>query len=305
MNVSSSRFNTRTSSSTATQIKTIGIIGGVGPVAGVDIIEKICIHTVAKTDQEHIPIILFSKPNEIADRTEYLLHTHKNHTPAHLTAPSETATATRKTDSNHHKITTDSKSDLANPGLAIGNIALELYRTGAQIIGIPCNTAHAPPIFHEIEQITQPLIKTHTLKLINMITATLETLVKNHPHLKKIGLFATQGTYSANIYEHNATKLGLTIINPQPEDRKKIHDAIYHPAYGIKAHFPVTRQAITVFETISKKLIATGAEAIIMGCTEVPLAMKYISLAVPKIDPTEVLARTLIYHAAPHKLKPL
>ena len=51
----------------------IGIVGGVGPYAGLDLTKKIFDQTLAGSDQEHLPVILVSRPDEIADRTEYLL----------------------------------------------------------------------------------------------------------------------------------------------------------------------------------------------------------------------------------------
>lgn len=51
----------------------IGIIGGVGPLAGLDIVTKIIEETIATTDQEHLPVLLSSQPHRIADRTAYLL----------------------------------------------------------------------------------------------------------------------------------------------------------------------------------------------------------------------------------------
>lgn len=90
----------------------IGIIGGVGPTAGADLLQKITEETIAKSDQDHLPIILFSLPNKILDRTEYL----------------------------------EGKVN-ENPGKAMGDIALQLERAGATIAAAPCNTAHADEIF--------------------------------------------------------------------------------------------------------------------------------------------------------------
>ena len=48
--------------------KTIGIVGGIGNYAALDLIKKIYDLTDANTDQEHLPIALLSKPHEIVDR---------------------------------------------------------------------------------------------------------------------------------------------------------------------------------------------------------------------------------------------
>jgi aspartate racemase len=49
----------------------IGIVGGVGPLAGLDIFKKIIEETIATKDQDHIPVILSSQPQRIADRTAF------------------------------------------------------------------------------------------------------------------------------------------------------------------------------------------------------------------------------------------
>ena len=93
----------------------IGIIGGVGPFAGLDLQRKILEQTVAAADQEHLPVISVSWPGPIADRTEYLL----GRVPE-------------------------------NPAYAILEQLRLLAAAGATVAGIPCNTAHAPAIFDVI-----------------------------------------------------------------------------------------------------------------------------------------------------------
>ena len=51
----------------------IGIVGGVGPHAGLDLMKKVFDNSQAASDQEHVDALLFSLPSGINDRTEYLL----------------------------------------------------------------------------------------------------------------------------------------------------------------------------------------------------------------------------------------
>ena len=53
--------------------KIIGIVGGAGPFAGLDLQAKILNQTVAGRDQDHLTIITLSQPNQLPDRTDYLL----------------------------------------------------------------------------------------------------------------------------------------------------------------------------------------------------------------------------------------
>ena len=54
-----------------------------------------------------------------------------------------------------------------------------------------------------------------------------------------------------------------------------------------------------------QRLIDRGAQALILGCTELPLALKNGDMSVPLIDPTFVLARSAIASTVPEKLRPL
>ena len=51
----------------------LGILGGMGPQAGLDLAQKLIAATRADNDQDHVPFVLFSLPGSVADRTAYLL----------------------------------------------------------------------------------------------------------------------------------------------------------------------------------------------------------------------------------------
>jgi aspartate racemase len=95
--------------------KMIGVVGGIGPYAGIDLVRKILNQTKATCDQDHLPVFMLSVPHSIPDRTEFLLGASE-----------------------------------VNPALSISEVICTLYRNGASVIGMPCNTAHAAPIFSEI-----------------------------------------------------------------------------------------------------------------------------------------------------------
>jgi aspartate racemase len=82
---------------------------------------------------------------------------------------------------------------------------------------------------------------------------------------------------------------------------------IYDQSYGIKAFSnPVTGRAVADCRTAVGHLAGKGAELVILGCTELPLALPQWSVqGVELVDPTEITARALIRLAAPDRLKPL
>jgi len=93
------------------QDKIIGIVGGMGPRAGLELHNKIILKTNATNDQSHVSVAHISFSNRIPDRTAYL----NNEVPE-------------------------------NPAFAIKKIVKMLHEVGAQCIGIPCNTSHVPEI---------------------------------------------------------------------------------------------------------------------------------------------------------------
>ena len=89
-------------------------------------------------------------------------------------------------------------------------------------------------------------------------------------------------------------------------DQAGLHDAIYNPEWGVKAVSPVTPRAREAFLHYAGMLVDMGADAIILGCTEIPLALPEMYLrGVPLVNPVLALARALVQHSAPWKLRPL
>ena len=247
----------------------IGIVGGVGPYAGLDLAKNIFANTVATTDQDHLPVILLSLPHTILDRTEYLLGK----------APE-------------------------NPGKAIAEVILQLEKAGATVAGIPCNTAHEKDIFGLVRQVLAD--NKSEILLLNMVEETVKTIRQDYPQNKKIGVLSTTGTWQFGIYADPLQQAGLQPVTPNPEMQEKVvHPAIYDLTYGIKARSnPVTNKAREDLLAAIDSLQQNGAELIIKGCTEIALAIpEKVVAGVPTIDPSVVLARSLIRNFDPAKLK--
>lgn len=249
----------------------IGIVGGVGPYAGTDLLNKIFNNTQTSTDQDHLDAILISMSSTIEDRTEYLIGKIK-----------------------------------INPALSIIKVLLKLEKAGATIAGIPCNTAHSNEIFKLI-QLELKKAKS-TIRLLNMIEETVLFIAINYPKVTKVGVLSTTGTYKSKLYTNALTAKGYEVIVPPIEMQETIiHPAIYHKTYGIKTiSNPIHPQARENLLHGISYLKEHRAEIVILGCTEIPLAITESKIKdVITIDPTNILARALIYKSNPHKLKTL
>lgn len=246
----------------------IGILGGVGPYAGLDLMRKIFDMTEAHSDQEHLPVIQFSLSGKIIDRTRFLLGDTEE-----------------------------------NPGEAIGEIMVRLARAGATVIGVPCNTAHSPRIMDVA--LAHLKKEAPAVRFVHMIDAVMTAIHEMLPAARRIGVLSTKGTYATGLYQDALAKAGFSAVFPDSDGRDRVQEAISNSQYGIKAQSnPVSPEARNILSDEAKKLVEQGAEGIILGCTEIPLALTEKSLhGVPLIDATNILARALILAFAPEKLK--
>lgn len=248
----------------------IGIVGGVGPHAGVDLHVKIISNTVSTYDQDHLPIFHISMSHTIVDRTEYL----------------------------QGKVQ-------SNPAYAIVEVIKKLHAMDCNIIGIPCNTSHAPVIRTIIDQEVDKLFS-NTIRVVHMIEESALFVLDTFSNVKTLGILATMGTYRSLLYESVYKKFNFEILVPETEiKQEKVHSTIYHPEYGIKAQStPVDQRVVDILVQEANALIARGAEILILGCTELPLAFTSVkdTISVPLIDVTNCLARALIKYSNPQKL---
>ena len=117
--------------------------------------------------------------------------------------------------------------------------------------------------------------------------------VKNiFPSSKKVCLFASKGTYKAKLYNSFFTAKNIEILIPTPPEQDKIMDLIYMVKSGI-----LSEQTKSQIIKISEEQIKKGAQAIIAGCTEIPLILKDKDIKVPIIDPTNILAKRAVKEA--------
>ena len=226
--------------------KIIGILGGMGPEATVDLFYKIIKFTPAEKDQDHLRIIIDNNP-KIPDRTAAILGKGEDPLPA------------------------------------LRETAQNLEKAGADFIIIPCNTAHyfLPSIQESIK-----------IPILNMIEETAKETQKKIPSIKKVGLLASIGTYKTEIYSQHFKKFNIEVISPKEKDKEKVMKVIY----AVKAG-DLSEEVKKNIISIAQKLIDKGAEAIIAGCTEIPLILKEGDVSVPIIDPTQVLAKIAIRKA--------
>jgi len=164
-----------------------------------------------------------------------------------------------------------------------------LEKAGADFIIIPCVSAHF--FIDELQQQAN-------LPILSIFDAVAESIIRNYPKVKTVGLLGTTGTVKGGLFQKRLAQNRINTVVPQEAMQSTIMAAIY----DIKNAAPTrTRSEITAdLIAAADSLIAIqpdGAQAIIAGCTEIPLALGQQHLSAPYFDSLTILARAAILHA--------
>lgn len=155
-----------------------------------------------------------------------------------------------------------------------------LERAGADFVLICTNTMHlvAPQIQASIG-----------IPLLHIADATAQAIVTNK--ISHIGLLGTAFTMEQDFYKGRLeNKHGLTVLTPNREDRAIVHQIIYDELCLGK----VNDASRAEYLRIINRLVDAGAQAIILGCTEITLLVKPQDTAVKLFDTTKIHALSAV-----------
>ena len=158
-----------------------------------------------------------------------------------------------------------------------------LTAAGAGVIAVPCMTSH-----HFLCELQPPVGVT----ILDGIRETAAACRRLHPQVRRVGLLATSGSVNAGLYQRAFAELGLEILCPDASGQERVMTAIYGE-HGIKSGFTDQRPRGLLLD-VSAELIAAGAQAMIAGCTEVPLVMADGDLEVPLLDTIDILCLAVL-----------
>jgi len=193
-------------------------------------------------------------------------------------------------DQDHPRIVIDNNPEIpdrtafivgkgADPKPLLIETARNVERMGASFLCIPCNTAH---FFHGD---IQAAVNIPVLHIMREVAAYLKGKVK------KAGILASTGTLQTRLYENSLTDAGIVALTPEGADQEEVMDAIY----SVKAGDLEKGRRLAL--AAGQKLVSMGAEAVIAGCTEIPLVLQEGDLPVPVIDATQILAEACVREA--------
>jgi aspartate racemase len=161
-----------------------------------------------------------------------------------------------------------------------------LRKAGADFIVMPCVSAH---YFYD------EVLAREDFPFLNILDEALKWTNKNLPELKKAGLISSTGTLRSRLFHEAFKKEGIDVIGPEDQEQEKVKEAIFGRK-GIKAGYTEGEPGKIIVDT-AHTLIDRGAEAIIAGCTEVPLVLKEEDIPVPLIEPMSAMAEAAILKA--------
>lgn len=164
-----------------------------------------------------------------------------------------------------------------NPLPMLIQVTNALHRAGANFIIIPCITAHY--FYSEIAACSP-------IPVVNIVGETASDVREKHPMIETVGLIATSATVHSRIFHDAFRDVGVSVVTPDDFGQKRVMEAIYG---GIKAGKTGGASRKTILATASA-LIRKGAQAIIAGCTEIPIVLHDSDIPVPLIDPMRIAA---------------
>ncbi len=220
-----------------------GIVGGMGPLATIELMRLVMEETPATCDQEHIPLLVYSN-TQVPDRTKAIL------------------------------------GEGPSPVNALIESSQLLERAGATFLAFPCNTAHY--FLPEVEaRVSVPII--------NMIEET--AIEVEQAGISKIGILATDGTIKTGIYQAALTRHQIESEIPDGKCQLAVMEAIY----GVKAGYDL-KDAARILEPVLIYM-SERVDAVIAGCTELPMLLRGPTHGLIVVDTLRVLARRIVARA--------
>ncbi len=224
---------------------TVGVLGGMGPLATIDFMRKVLDATPAARDQDHVPMIVSCLP-QIPDRTAAF------------------------------------RGDGDSPLDAIVACGRRLQSAGANLIVMPCNTAHL--WFDDVQQQLQ-------LPMLHLVDAALREALELAGPDARIGLLATDATIASGLYINRRLPDA-----PPPQwllpTAGEMLELVMTGIEAVKAGRLRDGQALLA--DAARALKQRGADVLVLGCTEIPLVLDTTACGLRVVDATAALARQVV-----------
>ncbi len=187
---------------------------------------------------------------------------------------------------NNPKIPSRTRYFLYNeesPKYELIETAKNLEKAGADFIIMGCSTSYYWK--YEVQ-------KAINIPILDMFEESRKYILEKMPNIKKVGLLTADTVYDLKLFDKDFGKKDIEIIIPDEDGIKKIRDVIEYVKTNDFSNNPGD-----ILKDVSISLIEKGVEAIILGCTELQIALKKSDLDVPIFDATKILALAAVNKA--------
>jgi aspartate racemase len=229
--------------------KIVGIIGGMGPEATVDLQKRVIRATPAEDDADHIRMIVDNNP-QIPSRIKALI-----------------------------------EGTGESPVPCLQEMARKLAAYGADLLAIPCNTAHT--YYEEICSAVE-------IPVLHMIRMTVEKVFEENPAAKRVGVLASRAVVMKELFTGPFRHLGIEVLYPWEETQERLLAAIKTVKTG---RYGRGEQAILL--QAAGELTLKGSEVLVVACTELSLLMGSLVPTVRIYDTAQILAEGIVRAAGP------
>ncbi|TBN55536.1 aspartate/glutamate racemase family protein [Glaciihabitans arcticus] len=169
--------------------------------------------------------------------------------------------------------------DWERAGEILADAARSLEAAGAELVVLCTNTMH---------KVAAPIEAAITVPFLHLADTTAEAV--RDAGLVRVGLLGTAFTMEQDFYRDRLASHGLEVLVPSPADRAIVHRVIYDElCLGM-----VTEESRSEYRRIMGELVASGAEGIILGCTEIELLVGPSDASVPTFPTTRLHAEAAV-----------
>ncbi|MDP4533353.1 aspartate/glutamate racemase family protein [Marinobacter salarius] len=164
----------------------------------------------------------------------------------------------------------------------LSGAALSLENAGADFLMIGTNTMHK--VAPEIEEAIN-------IPLLHIADATAKVLTQDH--IQRVGLLGTRFTMEQAFYRERLEAAGIEVVTPDAPQRAEVHRVIYEELCQGEIQAPSREAYLAVINSLAEQ----GAQAVILGCTEIGLLIKQTDTPVPLYDTTAIHAAQAVNQA--------
>lgn len=160
--------------------------------------------------------------------------------------------------------------------------AEKLAAAGADFAVCPDNTVHIA---------FEKAVKQSPIPLLSIIeTVARECKLKGY---RKVGVLGTKYTMQGPMYRETLSKLGIEMAVPNVKDQQRVNSIIFNELVPEGTAESAIRDLINIIE----RLKAAGCDAVVLGCTEIPLVINSKNSSLPVVDSTRLLARKALEYS--------